>query len=121
MKGAVKSRVRLAAAAVVVDITPPLEVGLLTSSVKESWAPFQSVRSPLKARVLFLEFGRERVALLSLDLLGLTSAAVGGWTRFKRALSRAASLAPNRVVITCTHTHNGPESVAITNLYRTKP
>ena len=110
----------ISAGAAVVDITPPLEVGLLTSSVKETWAPFQSVRSPLKARVLFLQFGRERIALLSLDLLGLTGAAVGGWTRFKRSLARATSMAPNRIVITCTHTHNGPESVAITNLYRSK-
>jgi neutral ceramidase len=104
-----------------VNITPPLEVGLLMSSVKGRWAPFTSVRSALKARVMVLACGKERVALVSLDLLGLTSLSVGGWNRFKRGLSQAAGnvVRSERIVITCTHTHNAPESVGITDLYKT--
>lgn len=104
------------------DITPPLEVGLLMSSVEGRWAPFTSVRSALKARVVVLTFGKERVALVSLDLLGLTGVSVRGWSRFKRAVSRAAlgTVRPECIVITCTHTHNAPESVGITDLYRTE-
>ena len=36
-------------------ITPPLEVGFLTSSIEGTWAPFQRVRKPLYARALVLE------------------------------------------------------------------
>lgn len=116
-----KNQSQFRAGAAVIDITPPLDVGLLTSSVRGEWKPFESVRSPLKARALVLEFGGQRVALLSLDLLGLTSATVGNWLRFKRALARGTSnlFHPDNIVITCTHTHNAPESVGVTNLYRT--
>jgi hypothetical protein len=116
-----KKTPRLKAGAAVIDITPPLEVGLLTSSVRSEWKPFQSVRLPLKARALVFEFGEERVALLSLDLLGLTSVAVGGWKQFKSALSRGTSdlFDPDKIVIACTHTHTAPESAGVTDLYCT--
>lgn len=99
-----------------IDITPPLEVGLLTSSVEGRWSPFRSVRMPLKARVVVLKSETGHLALVSLDLLGLTSTAVGGWNAFKHALSD--TIPPERIIITCTHTHNAPESVALTNLYQ---
>ena len=35
-----------------VEITPPLNVGILMSSVEERWAPFEGVQSPLLARAL---------------------------------------------------------------------
>ncbi len=111
----------LRAGAAKVDITPPLEVGLLMSSVEERWGPFESVRLPLKARVLVLEFNRERIALVSLDLLALNSKSVYGWKRFKTALAKSTSIPSSKIVLTCTHTHNAPESVAISDLYRSKP
>jgi neutral ceramidase len=98
-----------------VDITPPLEVGLLTSSVKGLYEPFQSVRLPLKARILVLRSGEEMLALVSLDLLALNDTAVGGWHHFKKELSDI--IPPEKIIITCTHTHNAPESVALSGLY----
>ena len=59
---------RLKAGAAVGDITPPLSVGLLTSSTRGEWAPFQSERTPLKARALVLERGGQWFAFESLDL-----------------------------------------------------
>jgi neutral ceramidase len=116
-----KKESRLKAGAAVIDITPPLDVGLLTSSVRGEWKPFQSARTPLKARALVLELGEQRVALLSLDLLGLSNVAVGNWLRFKRALARGTLglFHPDNIVVTCTHTHNAPESAAVTDLHRT--
>lgn len=99
----------------IADITPPLEVGLLTSSVQERWEPFQSVRLPLKARVIVFQSGSRLFALVSLDLLGLNSTAVGGWNDFKKALSDR--IPPEQIIVTCTHTHNAPESGALTDLY----
>ncbi len=101
----------------VVDITPPLEVGLLTSAVKGLYASFESIRLPLKARVLVLQSGDNCIALVSLDLLNLNDTSVGGWLSFKQALS--GSIPPEQVIITCTHTHTAPESVALSNLYLT--
>jgi len=112
---------RLKAGAAVADITPPLSVGLLTSSTRGEWAPFQSERTPLKARALVLESGGQWFAFVSLDLLALQSISVGGWLRFKRELAEGTSnvFHPDNIVITCTHTHNAPESGGITDLYQT--
>ncbi|MEC5145274.1 hypothetical protein [Chitinophaga sp. 212800010-3] len=99
----------------VADITPPLEVGLLTSSVRGEYTPFVATRLPLKARVLTLIAGDEAVALVSLDLLALSDTATGGWVAFKEALS--GKILPENIIITCTHTHNAPESVGLSRLY----
>lgn len=108
---------QLLAGTSVTDITPPLEVGLLTSSVHGSYAPFESVRLPLKARVLVLGTAKDLVAIVSLDLLALNDTAAGGWQQFKKALSDI--IPPEKIIITCTHTHNSPESVALSGLHRT--
>ncbi|MDO6434988.1 hypothetical protein Q4E93_30520 [Flavitalea sp. BT771] len=108
----------LKAGASVVDITPPLEVGLLTSSVRGEYGAFESVRLPLKARVLVLRSGHEMAALVSMDLLALNDTSVGGWQDFKEGMSDV--IAAERIVITCTHTHNAPESVGLSGLYLTE-
>lgn len=108
----------LRAGTAVAVITPPLEAGLLTSSVEGRYAPFTAVRLPLKARVLALLSGDTTVVLVSLDLLGLSDTATRGWARFKQGLSD--DIAPEHIIITCTHTHNAPESVALSPLYETE-
>lgn len=100
------------------DITPPLEVGLLTSSVKGEYGAFESVRLPLKARVLVLRSGRDAVAIVALDLLALNDTSVGGWQHFKKGMSD--TIPPDRIILTCTHTHSAPESVALSGLYLTE-
>lgn len=113
----------LAAGAAVEDITPPLNVGLLMSSVEGRWAPFKSVRTPLKARALVIQSGAQRVALVALDLLLLDGPGVGGWAQFKRAVAAGIprAIRPDHIIVTCTHTHTAPDSSRTTNLYRTRP
>lgn len=106
---------QLWAGAQAVDITPPLEVGLLTSSVKGLYAPFKSVRLPLCARVIVLKCAEEMVAIVSMDLLALNDTSVAGWDSFKKGLSD--QVAPERIILTCTHTHSAPESVGLSELY----
>lgn len=108
----------VSAGASVVDITPPLEVGLLTSSVKGEYGAFESVRLPLKARVLVLQSDHEMVAIVSLDLLALNDTSVGGWQDFKKGMSD--KIAADKIIVTCTHTHSAPESVALSGLYLTR-
>ncbi|NOX55644.1 MAG: hypothetical protein GXP27_14640 [Planctomycetes bacterium] len=105
------------------DITPPLEVGILMSSGRQAWAPFEGVRFPLYATALVIDNGRTRVALVALDLLGLAGEAVGGMDQFKRRVSQSTggTVAAERIVLASSHTHSGPESLALTDLYRTKP
>lgn len=107
----------LRAGVAVADITPPLEVGLLTSSVEGLYAPFTSVRLSLKARVLVLSGAAITIALVSLDLLALSDTSTGGWDAFKQGM--AGDIPAEHIIITCTHTHNAPESVALSPLYLT--
>ncbi|WP_018628635.1 hypothetical protein [Niabella aurantiaca] len=110
------SQSELCAGAAVTDITPPLEVGLLTSSVKAEYAPFESIRTPLKARTLVIASGKEKVAVVSLDLLSLTDTSVGGWGAFKEGMAGIVPAA--NIIICCTHTHSAPESAGLTALYQ---
>src|SRR5687768_13158004 len=104
-----------------VEITSPLDVGILMSSVEERWAPFEGVQSPLMARALVMRNAAEQpanaVAIVALDLLGLSGTAVGGWRGFKARISESAGqvVEPDRIVLACSHTHSGPESAALSD------
>jgi neutral ceramidase len=109
------SESQLLAGTSVADITPPLEVGLLTSSVNGSYEPFESVRLPLKARILVIRSNHESIAIVSLDLLSLNDTSVGGWDQFKQNI--AGVIEAEKIIICYTHTHSAPESGAISDLY----
>lgn len=100
-----------------VTITPPLEVGLLTSAVNGEYKPFESVRSPLQARVMVLKSENLAVALVVLDLLSLSDTSVGGWDTFKEGMS--GTVDAGNIILCYTHTHNAPESGGVTDLYLT--
>ena len=102
----------------VADITPPIEVGLLTSAVNGLYEPFESVRLPLKARVLVLKSQTEQVAIVSLDLLSLNDTSVNGWERFKQGM--ADIISADRIILCYIHTHTAPESAALSDLYLTE-
>ncbi len=104
------------------NVTPPLQVGLLMSSVEGKWQAFESVRQRLLVKVAALESGSVRVALVSLDLLGLADEVVGGWKSFKQRVADMAGqvVSAENIIITSTHTHCAPESLGLTNLYQRK-
>src|SRR5690554_3656923 len=91
-----------------IDITAPLELGILMSSVMEQYNAFEYQRLPLKGRIIVLEQLDEKIAIVSLDLLGISDRAVGGWDNFKFSLSD--DLSADRIIVVCTHTHSSHES-----------
>jgi neutral/alkaline ceramidase-like enzyme len=105
------------------DITPPLEVGILMSSGRRLWQPFEGVRMPLEARALVLQRDNVRLAVVSLDLLGLGDEAVGGMRQFKQRMAADAGrmVEADRIVLCCTHTHSAPSSAGCTDLIHTEP
>lgn len=105
------------AGASIIDITPPLEAGILMSSVKELYQPFTSVRLPLKGRIIVIEYKKELIAVVALDLLGINHSAIGGWDKFKKAIE--GSIKADKIIITCTHTHSSSETAGLTDLYKT--
>ena len=111
----------LRAGAAKVVITPPLEVGLLMSAIDGLWEPFAEIRRDLFARALVVDRADNRIAIVSLDLLGLCGRAVGSWGAFieKIAESTGGQVRAVNIVLACTHTHTAPESLALTDLYET--
>jgi len=101
-------------------ITPPLGVGILMSSGRQAWEPFEGVRLPLHAKAIVIEKGDRRIALVALDLIGLAGEAVGGMAGFRDRVAEASggAIGPDDLVLASTHTHSGPESIALSNLYR---
>jgi neutral ceramidase len=104
------------------DITPPREVGILMSAADRRWEPFEGVRKPLHARAVVLGRGEHRVGLVSLDLLGLCGRAVGGMRAFKRRAVACSDRAvrASHLILTATHTHSAPDSLALTDLHHTE-
>ena len=102
-------------------IPTTLDVGLLMSSGRQLWEPFDGIRLPICARTVVIERQAQRLAIAALDLLGLAGEAVGGINRFKQQIAKATGslIQPDTLILASTHTHTSPESAALTDLYRT--
>lgn len=86
------------------DITPDigaLLAGYGTNDVSE--AKYDN----LVASGLCLDDGKNRVMLVSLDLLGLDYESI---LKIRKLLSRILDVPEKSVLVTCTHTHQGPSS-----------
>lgn len=70
----------------------------------------QPGRWPLFGRVLMLDDGRERAAIVSLDLLFLHYSTV---LEMRRALAAPGGLRPENIMIACTHTHRAPYTTPV--------
>jgi len=86
------------------DITPPFEIPLGGRGAVIH--PADHLLTPLLAQVIALEDGRgERLLLVSLDLIGISS---GLSETLQLRLAATAAILPERVILNCSHTHSGP-------------
>jgi hypothetical protein len=92
----------LQAGAAVVDITPPIGHALWGYAARKD-APSTGVRDPLKARALVLAVGKERIALVSLDLGRAPTRASMDAIR-----ARVKAGGVGTVFVVASHTHHGP-------------
>jgi len=87
----------------VVDITPPVGIAMGGFAARKQGA--QGVHDPLYARALVLEDGKERLAIVTCDLLGLNRSAVA---RVRELAEEATGMSGERVAVCFSHTHSGP-------------
>ena len=85
-----------------VDISPSLGVSI-QGSYKPRYA--QGVRDPLYATAVTFDDGEKRIAVISLDLIGINMAFMAG---LRGAVAEAIETDVAGIFITCTHTHYGP-------------
>ncbi len=87
-----------------VDITPPIGVWLTGFAARTK--PCDDIHTPLSARALVVENEKEqRVAIVALDLIALTNEQV---SQLRQLVSEWTGIAPELLLINCSHTHSGP-------------
>jgi len=84
-------------------ITPP--VGTQLSGYGGRTDPSTGVLDDLYARALVLDDGNERLALVVCDLIGFGIDTVN---EMRDVIQKQTGIKPDNIMITCTHTHTGP-------------
>jgi neutral ceramidase len=96
----------LKAAADSVDLRPA--AGQWMTGYARRVEPAIGTHDPIMARAVLLDDGYCRLAIISCDLLGFSSAVVAD---IRQAIAATASIPADNILICCTHTHSGPASM----------
>jgi hypothetical protein len=72
--------------------------------------PATSVNDPLYARAMVVDDGATPLAVVTLDLIGLTSPDV---QRVQNAIAAKVPQLANRILVHATHTHEGPDTIGM--------
>lgn len=89
-----------------VDITPTPGIELCGFAARTQ--PSSGLLDPLRARCLYLEQGSERLLWAHADLIGFDRNLV---VAFRQMAHQRFDLAPDRVLLSATHTHAGPATL----------
>ncbi len=93
---------QLQAAAVEVDITPPIGTPMEGYAARQGVS--QGIHDPLLGQLLLLQAGDRQLVLISLDLLGVSL----DFTRqVRQGIHQAIGAPPEGTLIACSHTHAG--------------
>ena len=84
-------------------VTPPVGVPMAGFGARTEVS--QGVHDDLHAKILLMESGRRRAALVTLDLVGLKRDEMN---RLREIVGKHAGTDPTNVMIGCSHTHSGP-------------
>ncbi len=84
-------------------ITPPIGIDL--TGYAGRLGPACSVNDDLYAKAVVFDDGRQKVAVLSLDLLGLDKTQV---EQIREAAEKGSGIPSSAIMIACTHTHAAP-------------
>ncbi len=87
------------------DITPPIGTSL-AGYFRDRFST--AVHDPLLARALVLDDGRQTAAIVCCDLICITREQT---LRTREIASKATGIAPEAIMICCTHTHTGPSTI----------
>ncbi len=98
-----KAAGKLSAGAAAVDITPPLGVSLSGPISKRG--PSKRIITPLNARAIVLDDGRERIAFVVCDATIIYDKVMN---RAKELVQKQTGLSPDRICISATHSHAVP-------------
>lgn len=93
-------------------ITPP--VGTQLSGYSGRTDPSTGVLDDLYAKALVVDDGNERIALVVCDIIGFRIDMVN---EIRSTIGQQTGIKPDNVMVTCTHTHSGPNLSAADSAY----
>lgn len=91
-------------------ITPSSSVYLAGYAARKN--PSEGIHDELYAKCIYLEKNYEKVALVAMDLVGLPRKVV-----YKIRTQVKDSLGFDNIIIACTHTHSGPNTISFLNTF----
>lgn len=86
-----------------IDITPDANRELMREGV-----PFEGVHDPLHCRVIVLEDGATRAALVSCEIISIPETF---WRTVSSRINQETGIPIERIILTATHTHSGPRFI----------
>ena len=89
-----------------VNITPPIGIDLTGFGFRDR--PSEGIHDELYAKALVLDNGKEKVAIVTCDLLALSKDSVH---RIRRLVEKSTGIKNKNIMISCTHTHSGPATI----------
>lgn len=104
--GAAVAHGELKAGAAVVDVTPPQFPVLVNGGMLQNSA--SKVKTPVNARALVLDDGRERIAIVVVDSCMMSRPFLD---EAKKLASEQTKIRPDRMLISATHTHSAPAAM----------
>ncbi|MBN1265179.1 MAG: neutral/alkaline non-lysosomal ceramidase N-terminal domain-containing protein [Anaerolineales bacterium] len=90
-------------AVVHIDLTPP--AGCEMDGYSDRKSPSEGIHDPITGQLLLLEEGDKRIALITMDLIGVELAYS---RRVREEVAGVLDTTPEFVLLTCSHTHSGP-------------
>lgn len=94
---------QLLAGAVEIDITPPVGSGFDGYAARQGKS--LGIHDPLLAQLLLLRLGGAQVALISLDIIGVTHSFT---QQVRDGIQKAIGVPADCTLVACSHTHSGP-------------
>lgn len=88
-----------------IDITPQPNVPMAGYAARKSGS--KGVHDPLMARAIVLDDGDTRVGWIIAELIGLRAPVT---SRIRALGAETAGIAPERIMVSATHTHGGPDT-----------
>lgn len=95
----------LRAGAVQVDITPPIGCEMSGYAARKNVS--QGMHDPLFAGILILDNGWTKIALITLDIIGVEDKLIA---EVKLMINQKTGISIENIMLSATHTHSGPES-----------
>jgi len=92
------------AASVEIDITPPIGGKMAGYGARTEVS--RGIHDPLKAQVLQIQVQDSSALIVTMDLLAIQEQFS---QKVRAAISRESGVAENRIMLTCSHTHSGPQ------------